>query len=68
MGIPYPIVYPIGNRCNLESRGHGILCLLLTAVTDTKNHYYTTRYIVSNDIFLLCHEVASTSHELFTGQ
>ena len=33
-------------------------------------YYYTTRYIMSNDIFLLCHEVASTTHvtELFTGQ
>ena len=35
-----------------------------------KIYYYTTPYIVSNDIFLLCHQVASTTHvtELFTGQ
>ena len=33
-------------------------------------YYYTTCYIESNGIFLLCHEVAPTMHvtELLTGQ
>ena len=51
-------------------------CVLVEYVKDSyyaRSHnpnYYTTRYIMNNDIFLLCHQLASTTHvtELFTGQ